>query len=118
MIKYRLVVAYGTRGRGVFALEPIPEGAVVEVAPCVDVPAEEVLGLSEYVFNSHLPGTSRVALGYGMLYTHSFKPNLVTEHDASSIIFIALRDIKAGEELTHDYGTEYWEGREVRPRED
>ena len=32
------------------------------------------------------------------------------------IEFVALRDIEEGEELTHDYGPEYWDDRGKRPR--
>jgi len=39
----------------------------------------------------------------GMLYTnHSCNPNIAIE---GQIVFVAMRDIEAGEELTHDWAT-------------
>jgi SET domain-containing protein len=116
MIRYRLLVAYGEHGRGVFALEDIPAGDVIEVAPVIDVPAEAAAALSDYVYGSLADGLSRLAFGYGSLYAHSYDPNVLVEHDATCLRFIAARDIVSGEELAHNYGVEWWEAREVKPR--
>lgn len=106
MIIPGLVIFYGPKGRGVFTHFPIAAGKVVEVAPALDIVCT---GLEDYVFSSPAPGTSRVALGYAMLYSHSFNPNMETQYGATSITFRAIRDIEAGEELTHSYGQEWWD---------
>jgi SET domain-containing protein len=45
---------------------------------------------------------------------HSFEPNLAVEHTLVAnrwvIFFVALQYIKAGSQLTVDYGEEYWSG--------
>jgi hypothetical protein len=70
-----------------------------------------------YVFSSRQPGKLMLVLGYGMLYNHSADPNLFHRSAGRQLIeFVALRDIAAGEELTHDYGPEYWGDRNIRPR--
>jgi SET domain-containing protein len=52
-----------------------------------------------------------------MLYNHAANPNLYHRTAGRQRIeFVALRDIAAGEELTHDYGANYWADRPIRPR--
>ena len=58
-----------------------------------------------------------VVLGLGMVYNHSFSPNAeweIYEKDGRFVRFFALRDIKKGEEIFHDYGEEYWDTREEK----
>ena len=47
---------------------------------------------------------------------HSFNPNVKAEHFQTDgkwrIVFIALKDIYPGEQITVDYGKEYWSGSE------
>ena len=53
-------------------------------------------------------------LGHGMIFNHSYENNVdyKIEGKMGVVIFKANRDIKAQEELTIDYGKEYWESRE------
>ena len=111
-------VGRGRRGRGVFALRPFAEGEVVEICPTVVLDDEEVEGVvRNYVFSARQPGKLLLVLGYGMLYNHSAKPNLFHRSAGRLLIeFVALRDIAVGEELTHNYGDEYWDDRRTQPR--
>jgi SET domain-containing protein len=45
-----------------------------------------------------------------VIYNHSSNPNVELEDgpDPDTMSVIALRDIKAGEELTYDYDTDLW----------
>jgi hypothetical protein len=113
MIRPGLYIAYGERGRGVFTGFPVPKGTVIEVSPCIDI---EVQGMNDYVYKSADEKLSRVAFGYGSLYAHSSEPNMELEHQATAIVFKAKRDIAQNEELTHDYGDEWWETRGLTPR--
>jgi SET domain-containing protein len=108
----------GRRGRGVFALRRFREGDVVERCPAISLPDDDVDGLlRDYIFKATTPGKVLLVLGYGMLYNHSADPNIFTRSAGRLLIeFVALRDIKTGEELTHDYGSEYWTDRGRRPR--
>ena len=49
-------------------------------------------------------------LGLGMLYNHSAAPNAVAlRHLEQALVeFVALRDIQAGEEITHRYACPPW----------
>ena len=55
-------------------------------------------------------------LGYGMLYNHSAEANAeyVQEGDAA-VAFVALRQIDPGEEITIDYGADWWATRDRKP---
>jgi SET domain-containing protein len=51
-----------------------------------------------------------LVLGYGSLYRHSDKPNLDYAYNPKSrqMYFITNRPIKMHEELTINYGSDYW----------
>jgi SET domain-containing protein len=99
------------QGRGLFAIEPIEEGEIV----CVK---------GGYVFNgatlervSRTLGASEIQItdtffigplseeereGSMIFSNHSCEPNIGVQ---GQIVFVAMRDIEAGEELTHDWAT-------------
>ena len=55
-------------------------------------------------------------LGYGMLYNHSYEANCEYVQDGPRVItFVTTRDVDPGEELTIDYGEEWWSTRNLEP---
>lgn len=94
-------------GLGVFAVAPIPPGAVVERCPVLVVPAEEADTLNETSLAGHLwdwgDGQVAIALGYGSLYNHARAPNAMVDQDDGELVVIACDAIAAGEEITIDY---------------
>ena len=49
-----------------------------------------------------------------MIYNHGSPPNAewqIADGDNRFIEFTALADIKAGDEILHDYGSDYWDSR-------
>jgi hypothetical protein len=113
-----LAVREGRLGRGVFATRAFAKGATVETCPTLEVSESDVSGLlGDYVFSSGSnPGDVVLLLGFGMLYNHSATPNLeYVQDDETTISFVALRAIRSGEELTIDYGEEWWETRGLTP---
>jgi SET domain-containing protein len=97
------------KGRGVFARRLIRRGELIEKVPMLVLPVEEYhdgLGktsLANYCFNWK-EGTVALALGYGSLYNHSYRPN--ARYDdvwPQTKEFTALRDIEPGEEITVNY---------------
>ena len=113
-----LEVRSGPRGRGVFATRGFAQGDLVETCPTVEVPDEEVTGrLGDYVYSSIKAGDVLVVLGYGMLYNHSAEANLeYLQDEPTTMRFVALRDVEPGEELTIDYGHEWWDTRDLTPK--
>jgi uncharacterized protein len=104
------------KGRGVFTNRDIFKGEIVEVAPVVpvskkNIPEDEAPDGYVLDWDGDVKGQEYcMALGYIMLYNHSAEPNIELESDltAKTITAMAIRNIKAGEELTWDYGCEIW----------
>lgn len=97
------------KGRGVFASRDIVEGEVIERVPVLVLPAEVVEDQStrgslwEYSFQWG-KGTVALALGYGSLYNHSYRPNARCDVEGRRTkVFTSLCDIAAGEEITINY---------------
>jgi SET domain-containing protein len=96
------------KGRGVFAAERIPAGALIERAPVIVVPTGQwelmhktILCDFYFAWGEH----SAIALGYGSLYNHSYQPNarFVKQLTEQVIEFYALRDIEPDEEILINY---------------
>jgi len=99
------------QGRGLFAVEPIAKGEIVcikgghifdrEMLSRVTKtlgPAE--IQIAENFFIGPLEESERES---SMIFSnHSCEPNIGV---LGQIVFVALRDIKPGEELTHDWAT-------------
>jgi SET domain-containing protein len=102
-------------GLGVFALQDVAAGETLELCPYIvidDDDLQEANRLNDYLFTSpDDPNDYLVVMGCGMLYNHATPGNAkweVDETDNRFLRFYADCDIKAGEELFHDYGEEYW----------
>jgi SET domain-containing protein len=96
------------KGRGVFARSKIAKGTVIERVPLIVIPLRDVFGhrlrseLADYVF-SWEKDTVAIALGYGSLYNHSYRPNARFYGSGLTQVFAAIRDILPGEEITVNY---------------
>lgn len=97
------------RGRGVFAREFIKRGTVIERVPLIVFPEkhleidEGVSALYPYVFEWSR-GRVALALGFGSIYNHSFKPNArYDDQPPQTKIFTAIKDIQPGDEITVNY---------------
>jgi uncharacterized protein len=98
------------KGRGVFARRPIEAGEVIETCPVLVLPAGSIedasAGLGGYVFEWGR-GRLALALGYGSLYNHSYRPNArYVDLAGRTKRFTAIRDIAAGEAITVNYNGE------------
>jgi SET domain-containing protein len=98
-------------GRGVFARRNIPQGALIEEAPVVVVPAGEVQHVDKTILGDYyfLWGAeeTEAALFFGLcsLCNHSYQPNavFVLNLERRTIAFFALREICSGDEITANY---------------
>ncbi len=112
-MSYKLIVKRTRKkGRGVFAGEDIPKGAVIYSDHLLVFRDNELASdsegiLREYVFDVNDKYTA-VSLGYGSLINHSDEPNceFTVLKKKKILIEIALRDIAEGEELLHEYNWE------------
>jgi hypothetical protein len=97
--------------RGLFAIAPIAKGEIV----CVKggyVFTRDVLGtMPEWYGAAEIPIADNLYIGPlraeeregSMIFSnHSCEPNIGVQ---GQIVFVAMRDIAAGEELTHDWAT-------------
>src|SRR3954464_6678051 len=83
------------KGRGVFAMRPIPASAEIERVPVLVLREDDVRSppLSRHCFVWGR-GTVALPLGYGAIYNHSYAPNAeCIDLAPQSKSFRALRDI-------------------------
>ncbi len=98
-------------GRGLFAIAPIAQGEIV----CIKGghifdrqtlrAVQPALGAAEIQIAEDLfigPLTEEERAGSMIFSNHSCAPNIGVQ---GQIVFVALRDLIAGEELTHDWAT-------------
>lgn len=97
------------KGRGVFASGDVPAGTVIETAPVILIPDPgweelEKTPLRDYYFVWNDEAVA-IVLGHGSLYNHSYDPNadLMYRFDERLVDFVALRDIRRGEEICFNY---------------
>jgi SET domain-containing protein len=117
LIEVRRVENRGKGGRGVFAINDIAAGTMIERVPVLLIPKNQVFAgtgepspsaaVSWYVFDWE--GMTKreyvaLALGYGSIYNHSYQPNARYRREPPDVLeFVALRDIPAGEEILINY---------------
>ena len=98
-------------GRGVFASRDIKKGELIEKCPVIEISACDTAVLNESMLVTYLfycgenKDQSLVALGYGSIYNHSYKPNAKynIELEEKAMDFIAIRDMGKDEEITINY---------------
>lgn len=99
------------KGRGVFAQKRFVQGEIIECVPVLVIPAQQWPQLEKTILYNYCYSWGETAediafaLGFGSLYNHSYHPNAAYRKnlDTLTIEFMALRDIKPGEEVTINY---------------
>src|SRR5581483_7626475 len=85
-------------GLGVFAKADISAGELIEVAPVILIPEEQITDLAKirlldyfFAWGPKLEKAA-IALGYGSLYNHSYAPNakFIENYDSQTISYIAI----------------------------
>ncbi|MBP9827824.1 SET domain-containing protein [Patescibacteria group bacterium] len=108
--KYAIKRKRGLSGLGLFALEAIPKGEyVVEYWGRMlnDAEAQQTGGKYLFELSKHrtIDGSSRDNLA--RYINHACRPNCEIEIKKGRVLIFSKKAIKAGEELTYDYGKEY-----------
>ncbi len=103
-------------GLGLFAAKPIAKKAYIATyqgkrIPTAEAHRRERFSGAKYMFEVNLKwtidGSSRRNLG--RYVNHSCRPNAEPVLRAGQIVFVALRAIAPGDEITFDYGEEYFD---------
>lgn len=98
-------------GRGLFAVDPIPKGDIVAINGGYIYDRARRDRLPSPLESADIPIADGFCIGPmrederdgGMLFSnHSCDPNIGVQ---GQIVFVAMRDIQPGEELTHDWAT-------------
>lgn len=96
-------------GRGLFAIAPIRQGEIVAIKGGYVFTRQKLQEIAKSLGPAEIPIADGFFIGPlspheregGMIFSnHSCDPNLGVQ---GQIVFVALRDIQAGEELTHDW---------------
>ncbi|OGC87683.1 hypothetical protein A3D70_01235 [Candidatus Adlerbacteria bacterium RIFCSPHIGHO2_02_FULL_54_18] len=109
---YALRVRRSKTGNGLFTEEFIPKSAcIIKYTGRLVGKAEQYSDSGKYLFwvgkNSMINGN--IPSNKARFINHSCKPNCEASGPKGRVFISALRRIKAGEELTYDYGDEYFE---------
>lgn len=101
-------------GWGVFSNNVFKENDTVEFCYCLP----EKFSTSQhknyaFIFDAH-SDDSYLVLGFGMIYNHSYDPNIkweIIDYNHRIIRFFAIKDINVDEQLCFNYGEKYWKNR-------
>lgn len=110
--KYELRVGKSTAGLGLFTEKEIPRGAfVIEYFGPIISGREADENGGKYLFEINkktvINGVSRKNIA--RYINHSCKPNCYAEVDDKRVFIFTRRKIYPGEELSYNYGKEYFE---------
>jgi SET domain-containing protein len=104
------------KGRGVFTTITIPEGAIIEVAPVIEMSSADRVHLDQtllhdYIFEWHPDGQAMccMALGYVPIYNHSNQANAeyLMDYAAKTISIVAMRTIQPFTEICINYNGDW-----------
>lgn len=102
-------------GYGVFTKDGIKAESFVEIAPVVDFSPE--CGVDENLMRYLVGWEGRLAvpLGWTMIYNHSDANNCAfsMNYFDKLMAIMAVRDIEAGEQLTVNYGPDWFSSRGI-----
>lgn len=113
MISTPFSVKRGTHGLGLFANTSFIKGALITQYTGEKITVDEANRRGgQYLFelNDHFTIDGKERANKSRYINHSCAPNCYPEIDETEehIFIYAKRAIKAGEELTYDYGKEFW----------
>ncbi len=111
MTPYKLIVKRSHSGRGLFAAQDIPKGVrIIEYIGRPVSPEEQRRDSGKYLFwaseTEMIDGN--IKENTARFINHSCRPNCVAGGPDGRVYIESRRRIKAGEELTYDYGIEYF----------
>lgn len=109
---FTLRVKRSRSGRGLFTENKIPKGAcIIEYKGKPATPAQVKRDTGKYLFeiSKKLTLDGYIPNNPARFINHACEPNCVVEFHKNRIFVFAKHAIKAGEELSYDYDTEYFD---------
>ncbi len=119
LISHLYIGSVKDKGRGVFTGKKITAETVIETSPVVVMTAAERKLLDQTLLHDYIfewkGDACCMALGYIPLYNHSYTSNCeyFMDYDNDTMFVKAVRDIKAGEELTINYNGDWNDGKKI-----
>ena len=110
--RFALRAGRSRTGLGVFAEEPIKRGArIVEYTGRTLRPGEEYTSRSKFLFKISRTKTidGTIKSNAAKYFNHSCAPNCRAENTGRHIYIVSRRRIETGEELTYNYGKDYFD---------
>ncbi len=111
-MKQLKVIMTEKKGRGVFANEDIAQNSIIEKCETIKFSESDAELINETVLGNYWFGWEDdhykgiICLGYGSLYNHSkVHQNCSYFRRKDKMYFYAIKDIRKGEEILIDYGT-------------
>lgn len=108
---FKILTKRSKTGLGLFAGETIPKGTcIIEYVGKPATQAQLDGDDGRYLFDTG-SGTidGYIKKNKARFINHSCKPNCEADGPKGKVFVVALRAIKPGEELTYDYGEEYYD---------
>ncbi len=110
--RWRLRIAKSPTGRGLYAVDPLPIGAcLIEYVGRPATVSQIKANTGKYLFwtsNSTMID-GNIPINKARYINHSCRPNCEIDIKNKRIFIFAKKNIKAGEEITYDYGSEYFD---------
>lgn len=109
--KFDLRVGKSQTGKGLFAMEDIKKGSCIIEYTGVVVKKEDLTKIkSKYLFEigKNITINGNVPKNKARYINHSCRPNCEADGPEGHAYIMAIKNIKTGEELTYDYGKEYF----------
>ncbi len=116
--KFKLKVGRSKTGFGLFAREPIPKGAkIIEYVGKLMTDERDSAKSTRYIFNlnKHVDIDGVPRWNTARYINHSCRPNAESDEIDGHIWIEAKRNIALGEEITYDYGREYF-NEHIKPK--
>ena len=110
-IDHRLYVNKTThKGWGIFTKEKIEKGTIVEISIPAKIKYKEISEGNRKIYNWIYTGEpySDLGTGFASCINHGSKPNVGFYGENGLLVYHAIRNIEANEEICLDYGVEDW----------
>jgi len=109
---FALKVRKSATGKGLFSLEKIPkEKCIIEYIgkPVKKEDQDTITGKYLFATSKDEMIDGNIPSNTARYINHSCRPNCEARGPKGRVFIFSLRNIKAGEELTYDYGEEYFD---------